>query len=190
MTIFGARGGQQSARVIDTPQGRCDGQIKTGAPAKQSAGGFELAVRAGHTAVGICSVVAEQINQRYLDSAFTWYASRANQAECLIQRRLIILCARIQDQLGDFHDIRGQFPMPNRILRHKFQQGRILKVIAALKYDALMDQVRMGTQVSPESFHVSRIEEIHGAPKGRVLNSLLVWEAQVVCGGRLLHFQT
>jgi hypothetical protein len=144
-------------------------------------------VRPGHPAVGICSVVAEQIDQWYLDSAFAWYASRANQAECLIQRRPIILCARIQNQLGDFHDIRGQFPMPNRILCHKFQQRRILKVIAAFKYDVLMDQVRMRTQVSPEPFHVSRVQKIHGAPKRSVLNSLLEWKAQVVCWCRLLH---
>ena len=84
MTILGTRTGQQSARVLNTPESRCDGQINARTPTKQSGGGFELAVRAGHPAVGICSVVAEQIDQRYLDSAFARYASRANQAERLV----------------------------------------------------------------------------------------------------------
>ena len=70
MTIFGTGAGQQSARVLNTPESRRDRQINAGAPAKQSAGGLELAVRGGHPAVGIRSVVAEQIDQRYLGSAF------------------------------------------------------------------------------------------------------------------------
>jgi hypothetical protein len=84
MTVLGTRAGQQSARVLNAPERRCDGQINARTPAKQSGGGFELAMRAGHPAVGICSVVAQQIDQRYLDSAFARYASRANQVECLI----------------------------------------------------------------------------------------------------------
>ena len=40
MTIFGTRAGQQSARVLNTPESRCDRQINTGTPAKQSADGF------------------------------------------------------------------------------------------------------------------------------------------------------
>ena len=187
MTIFGSRVGQQWARVFNTPESRCDGQVNAGTSAEQSAHCFEFAVRAWHSTVGICSVIAEQIDQRYLDSGFARYAPRANQAERLIQHRPIILCARIQNQLGDFHDIRGQFPAPNRIFRDKFQQRRILKVIAAFKDNALMDQVRMRTQVSSEPFHISRIQEIHGTAKSRVVNSLLEWKAQVVYWRRLLH---
>ncbi len=77
--------------------------------------------------------------------------------------------------------------MPNRVLRHKFQQRRILKVVAALKYDALMDHVWMRMQVSPKPFHVSRIQKMHGTAKRGVLNSLLEWKAKVVCRCRLLY---
>src|SRR5215469_7785396 len=143
MTISGTRAGQQAARFFNEPKSRSDRQLNAGTSANESASRFELAMRAGHPTVGICSVITEQIYQRYLDSAFARYEPRANQAECLIQLRPIILGARIQNQLGDFHDIGGQLPMSNRILRHKFQQRRILKVIAAFKYDAFMDQVRM-----------------------------------------------
>lgn len=186
MTIFGTCGGQQSARVIDTPESRCHGQIKAGSPAKQSVNGFELAMYARHPTVGIRSVIAEQIDQRNLDSAFTRYAPSANQPECLTQNRPVVLCARVQNHLGNFHDIRGQFPVPNRILRYKFQQRRILKVVAACKNHTLVHEVRMRDQVSPKSPQVSGVQQIDGASKRRVLNALLEWKTQVVRRCRFL----
>jgi len=158
MTIFRACGIEQAARVFGAPQSSRHRQINACSPREQSVRGCELAMRAGHGVVGICPVAAKQIDQRYLDAAFARDASRRNQPQGLIERSPVILCARLQNHPGSLHDIRRQLPVPDGILRCKFEQRWILKVAAAFKSHTLMDQVRMRIQVSLEPIHVSGIQ--------------------------------
>src|SRR6185437_17075471 len=71
-------------------------------------------------------------------------------------------------------------------LRDKFQQCRILKIIAAYQSDALTSEVRMRVEVNFEPLYISCIHEIHGTAKRRILNALVERKAQIIRGRRLL----
>src|SRR5215831_14074404 len=70
--------------------------------------------------------------------------------------------------------------MTNWIFRHKLQQRRVLKIIAAFKDDALMYQVRVCMQVNSQTFHVARVKKVHGTAKYRILNAFLERKTQIV----------
>ena len=70
--------------------------------------------------------------------------------------------------------------MTNRILRNEFEQGWIMKIVAALEDDMLMHQIRMLIQVRPQTSYVTCIEEFRRTPKWYVFNSLLVRQIQSI----------
>src|SRR5215472_655163 len=75
--------------------------------------------------------------------------------------------------------------MANRILGHEFQQGRIVKVIPALKADVLTRESWMLLQVNAQTGCVSLIQKIHGVAEPGIFNSLVVWQIQLVSSRRL-----
>src|ERR1700686_4533853 len=70
--------------------------------------------------------------------------------------------------------------MANRILRHKFQQGWIPKVVPTFENDMLMHQIRMLFQMRAQTSCVPCIEEFHGPAKCCIFNSLLVRQIQSI----------
>src|SRR5215472_9605694 len=70
--------------------------------------------------------------------------------------------------------------MANRILGHEFQQGRIVKVIPALKADVLTREGWMLLQVNAQTGCVSLIQKIYGAAEPGIFNSLVVWQIQLI----------
>src|ERR1700730_7254377 len=70
--------------------------------------------------------------------------------------------------------------MANPVLRHKFQQGWISKVVPPFENDMLMHQIRMLFQISAQTNRVPCIEQFHGPAKCCILNSLLMRQIQSI----------
>jgi len=73
----------------------------------------------------------------------------------------------------------GEVPR-HRILRDEFQKCRIPKIVSAIEGDALIDQLRMLIEVGTQPGHVPSIDEVHGASKCGVFNSLMMSEMQLI----------
>jgi hypothetical protein len=171
---------KQPTGIFDAPQGRCHRQIDSSAAPDQSVHRFELAVqgRCLCSAVGIRSVIAQEIDQRKLQATFTRYTPSRDEHERLV------LCGlarpSIENDLGHLNDVRRQSAMTNRILSNEFQQRWIPKVVPAFENDVLMHKIRMLIQVRAQTNYVTCIEEFHGAAKWCIFNSLLVRQIQSI----------
>src|SRR5579872_5638895 len=77
--------------------------------------------------------------------------------------------------------------MPHRILGNELQQARIAKIISPLEYNVLPLQPRMLRQIRPQSRRISRIDQIHGSPKYRIFNSLVMQQVELIHERRPLN---
>ncbi len=169
----------QAARFVGAAQSRGYGQRYPSAALNQSIHSFKLAMRNRRMdgAVRIRSVIAQQIDERKLHATFARHAAGADQPECLVQCGSFH--AGLENDLGDLHDIRRQSATSNRILRHKFQQRWIAKIVPAFEHDALLRQLRMLLEVGAQTCHLAGIEQLHSTAKCGIFNPLMMRQIQL-----------
>ena len=180
MAVLGGGNWKQSAGILDTSQSCHHWQIDPSPALDQSIHRLEFVVqgRRVYGAVGIGSVLAEEIDEWNLHATVTGHAASRDQHQRFVQGGGFHASA--ENHFDDIENGIRQIAAANRILSREFQQGWIQKVVSTLEDDALPHQIRMLVQVGAQACHVARIEQVHGAPKCRVFNSLMVGQIQMI----------
>src|ERR1700722_14060830 len=180
MAILTVRVSQQPTSILHAPQRRRQRQIDSSAALDQRAHRLEFAAqcRRTHSAVGIRSVLAQQIDQRKLRTTLAHYASSRDEHKRFVLRRLAR--ARIENNLRHINNVRRQLAMANRILGDEFQQRWFAEVVPSLENQLLLRQLRMPLQVRAQASYVTCIEEFHGAAECCIFNPLLVRQFQSI----------
>jgi hypothetical protein len=80
----------------------------------------------------------------------------------------------IENGTGNVDDIRWQAVMAHRIFGDKFQERRILEIVATFKYDALRNDLGVLDKKMPKALDVAIVEQVNGPTKRRVLNPLMM----------------
>ncbi len=135
--------------------------------------------------VRIRSILTQQRNQLARHPTLPSHATRSNQHQRLIARRL--LWSRLQYHASDIENVRRQRAMPYRILRDKLQQRRRPKIILPFKQHVLFHQLRMILQQPSQPDRIARIQQIHGTTKRRILNPLVMRQVDPIRQRRPLH---
>src|SRR5271169_2757669 len=128
-------------------------------------------------AVGVRSVIAEKIDQRKLQAAFTRHSPCSHQPERLVN--LGLRRAGIKNNLGYINNVRGELAVANRILGDELKQRGVMKIVPTFECDMLMYQLRMLLQITTQSCRVPCVNKIDGTAKNRVFDSFMVGEIQI-----------
>ncbi len=123
-------------------------------------------------------LIAEQIDQRDLDTALSWHAAGCDEHKGFIPGLLVGVC--FENDSCDVEDVGGQLVTTDGIFCDELQQGWVTEVVSAFEDDALIDELRMLLQKCAQNGDITRVDEVDSAPEDRVFNPLMVFEVELV----------
>src|SRR5579862_762845 len=143
MTLPTIGGGQHSSRVFSMSECCDDGQSSPSAAGDQMLQCLKFAVQRRwlRGGIGVCSVIDEQIDQRNLHTALACDASRRDQHQGFVQRRM--LNAGIEDDFCNALNVFRKLAAANGILCDELDQRRVPKVVTAFEDHTLAYKVRV-----------------------------------------------
>ena len=129
------------ARIFNATGRSGGGQVDLRSAADQRVHGVEFAMskRRPHGAIGIGSLVAQEIDEWNLHATLAWYPARAHKPECRVDATFIRCCARVENHSSHLDDVWRQVVVAHGILGDELKERRIPEVVTPFEHDALTD---------------------------------------------------
>ena len=187
VTVLSVRTGKQPPYFLVPSQSGSYGQADPSSASNQSLHRIQFEKHGCNFdgAVRIRAMIAKKIDQWTLYATFARHTAGRYQHQRFVQRSLFH--TGFENDLRYLNDVARQSATTHRILRHKFQQCWIAKIVPALENHVLPCQFWMMFEVRTQTHHIASIEKFDGSSKCSVFNAFVVRQIEPVGERRLFN---